>query len=276
MLTSQQTQKLCLLCNDKYYSRGFCKKHYYQIPEIRSKKNNNNNIFMKQDRINHPEKYNEIYVKNNYYRSFRSFWKRVERTLDRCIECGSQEYVKNFCKRCYKRIQARKYYKINPKKYVLYSKAYQKKHPEKKKTHDKKYRQSHRLEHNANQRLLNKRNPEKKRMRNQRWIDTHHEQYMRISRRNYDKLRMQYKEFGYEQSYPKLNTLWRLLIRNKDDNICKVCGDKGVNAHHLLYQRFFPKLAFNENNGITLCQRCHLEVHGKKLLTPLVIKTKAC
>jgi len=56
---------------------------------------------------------------------------------------------------------------------------------------------------------------------------------------------------------------WRKLIHNHKK--CVNCGSSSnPNAHHIFYKKYYPKLQFNENNGILLCKKCHLETHNFK------------
>lgn len=74
---------------------------------------------------------------------------------------------------------------------------------------------------------------------------------------------------------------WRNKVYEKDNYICQNCGyDKGkiLNAHH---NKFFCKIIIENNittieeakdcqelwnidNGITLCKKCHIEIHKKE------------
>ncbi len=57
---------------------------------------------------------------------------------------------------------------------------------------------------------------------------------------------------------------WGVAIRHRD-KVCQVCGSKKkLNAHHIFYKIHYPALALNRNNGITLCEKCHDELHYKK------------
>lgn len=56
---------------------------------------------------------------------------------------------------------------------------------------------------------------------------------------------------------------WRKLVFKRDDFTCQICKKRGnkINAHHIEnYSNNYQK-RFDENNGITLCQKCHNEFH---------------
>lgn len=54
---------------------------------------------------------------------------------------------------------------------------------------------------------------------------------------------------------------WRDAVFKKDKYTCQCChGEKGsrtLQAHHLKSFARYPKLRFDVNNGITLCDKCH-------------------
>lgn len=58
--------------------------------------------------------------------------------------------------------------------------------------------------------------------------------------------------------------IWRNDVWRRDNWTCRVCEHKGkgIIAHHLKLFSEFPELRFSVENGITLCRKCHLEVHG--------------
>lgn len=59
---------------------------------------------------------------------------------------------------------------------------------------------------------------------------------------------------------------WRLNIYHKDKYTCQKCGDnKGgnLNAHHLNSWDNYKELRYNIFNGITLCNKCHEELHKR-------------
>ena len=72
-----------------------------------------------------------------------------------------------------------------------------------------------------------------------------------------------YNDMSSEQMYVGL-IHWSTLIRKRDDYTCQYCGSTyHVCAHHMMPKKYFPKMALDENNGITLCHACHMLVHKK-------------
>jgi hypothetical protein len=59
--------------------------------------------------------------------------------------------------------------------------------------------------------------------------------------------------------------LWRLEIFERDLFTCKCCNKKGgkLRAHHINEYSKYPELRLDINNGITLCNDCHIKVHTK-------------
>lgn len=57
--------------------------------------------------------------------------------------------------------------------------------------------------------------------------------------------------------------LWSKFVRLRDGYGCVVCGEeKGrMFAHHICRKSFLRRAQFDTGNGITLCQKCHAEVH---------------
>lgn len=57
---------------------------------------------------------------------------------------------------------------------------------------------------------------------------------------------------------------WRKKVYARDKYSCQICGDnKGgnLNAHHLMGYNKYSKLRYNEDNGVTLCDICHMDFH---------------
>ncbi len=58
---------------------------------------------------------------------------------------------------------------------------------------------------------------------------------------------------------------WRDAVFERDDYTCQHCHQHGgkLNAHHIKPFSEFPQLRLEVSNGITLCEKCHKEVHKK-------------
>lgn len=139
-----------------------------------------------------------------------------------------------------------------------YNKEWRKNNPEKKKQYDKTKNLRHRdkinARHRKNWHLKN------------RWLKEK-------QRREKPEIKIKYLKslVDYYQRNPEItsrweNQTWSKFIKTRDKHICQVCQNNGNNAHHLLYRQLYPKLTLNTNNGITLCNKCHLEVHGRKTI----------
>jgi hypothetical protein len=61
--------------------------------------------------------------------------------------------------------------------------------------------------------------------------------------------------------------LWSLIVRNRDNYTCRMCGTKTKSgeAHHII-GRDNKALRWDIDNGITLCFYCHrYKIHGGKM-----------
>lgn len=56
---------------------------------------------------------------------------------------------------------------------------------------------------------------------------------------------------------------WRNQVFHRDGFTCQKCGKVGgkLNAHHIKTFAGHPESRFDIDNGITLCEKCHKEVH---------------
>lgn len=75
-----------------------------------------------------------------------------------------------------------------------------------------------------------------------------------------DKINISYWNFEDRRSYKY--KLWKKSVLERDKHICQKCGNKNnLIVHHIKHFNSNKELRFDINNGITLCQECHKEVH---------------
>lgn len=59
---------------------------------------------------------------------------------------------------------------------------------------------------------------------------------------------------------------WSKKIRERGQYICAKCGKidtEHCQAHHIFPKAGYPNIAYDEGNGIVLCQSCHADYHKK-------------
>ena len=78
-----------------------------------------------------------------------------------------------------------------------------------------------------------------------------------------DKLDKANKSYwNYEDRRSSKYKDWKKQVLIRDNYTCKGCGSKeNLVVHHIEKFSQNKQLRFDINNGITLCQKCHREVH---------------
>ena len=69
-------------------------------------------------------------------------------------------------------------------------------------------------------------------------------------------------------------TEWRNKVFKRDNFTCQIYrNNKGgnLNAHHIKNFKDYPKLRYDINNGITLCEECHIRIHKKLKIGKLIM-----
>lgn len=60
--------------------------------------------------------------------------------------------------------------------------------------------------------------------------------------------------------------IWKRKVKERDRYTCQRCGaalsSRGLEAHHKMPVWFMPELKTDMDNGITLCKKCHNQLHG--------------
>ena len=64
------------------------------------------------------------------------------------------------------------------------------------------------------------------------------------------------KQIRHSKKYNK----WRKAVLERDNHTCKLCGEKGITAHHIIPFEYVST-RFELNNGLTLCKSCHNKIH---------------
>lgn len=57
---------------------------------------------------------------------------------------------------------------------------------------------------------------------------------------------------------------WRLAVFSRDNYTCQYCFERGgfIHAHHIKSFSQYSELRLDLSNGLTLCQDCHMRLHG--------------
>ena len=81
--------------------------------------------------------------------------------------------------------------------------------------------------------------------------------------RRYGKDHPNYRETARRRNRTGPYRKWVSAVFSRDQGKCQKCGSlEGLHAHHIKSWEECPELRFEVSNGITLCFRCHWEVHA--------------
>ena len=136
---------------------------------------------------------------------------------------------------------------------------------------DKKRLYNQRPEVKERRRIKNKEYMRKKRILNRKGVNEYQKQWRKNNRIKENEYKL--KSFliigGSKHRYAHALRAWSKLVRVRDYDKCVLCESKiDVISHHILHKSKYPKLSLNINNGITLCKKCHKEVHIMDWFSP--------
>ena len=81
-------------------------------------------------------------------------------------------------------------------------------------------------------------------------------------------IRDAYTKMYGEQHKPSFHYLrkWAKQIKARDNFTCNRCNTVAtggsIHAHHIVPKEYFPEVAFDMDNGVTLCSSCHRNIHA--------------
>ncbi len=63
----------------------------------------------------------------------------------------------------------------------------------------------------------------------------------------------------------KLYYAWTKKVLKRDNYLCMGCGQKAQIVHHPKSREKYPELIIEMSNGVSLCRKCHINIHRKDL-----------
>lgn len=151
----------------------------------------------------------------------------------------------------------KKYYLENKEKLDATNKAWVKANPEKSAALKRTWEKANAEKYAAQKRTWNKANPEKCAAQKRTWAKANREKRNACNKTYYLKLNLANKNISQRTLHA-----WSAQVRERD-TACLYCGstDK-LHAHHILSKSKHPEHALFLNNGITLCEPCHIQEHS--------------
>lgn len=127
---------------------------------------------------------------------------------------------------------------------------------EEKKEYMKAYYLANKEKMDENKKAWEKANPEKYSKRHNDWQRANPEKRAEHKKRYMLKLNLANKHISR-----RTLDAWSAQVRERD-TACLYCGSTNkLNAHHILSKSKHPDHALFLNNGITLCEPCHIQEH---------------
>ncbi|WP_428323643.1 HNH endonuclease [Nitrosopumilus sp.] len=146
---------------------------------------------------------------------------------------------------------------MNKKERSIYNKKYNLLNKDRKDYLNRKYHQEHKNEINERHKNWYRNNKDKRK----EYVKNNPEVNLKALRKRLEKLGKIFNMTSIEYQYALIS--WANSIKKLDNNMCKNCDSKeNLNAHHIKPKKDFPELSLDLNNGITLCEKCHSEIHG--------------
>ena len=63
------------------------------------------------------------------------------------------------------------------------------------------------------------------------------------------------------------------IVFERDNGICRLCGNKNIHLHHIIYRSESKALIDEPSNCVLLCEKCHRLVHSdKKKYQPVLLE----
>jgi 5-methylcytosine-specific restriction endonuclease McrA len=59
------------------------------------------------------------------------------------------------------------------------------------------------------------------------------------------------------QKKKRIRNEFRDAVFERDEYTCRMCGEGGVDPHHIINRSLFPNGGYVAENGISLCSKCH-------------------
>lgn len=158
-----------------------------------------------------------------------------------------------------KKEKLKAYYQANKEDKKAKRKAYYKKNKEKEKAYKEANKEREKAYQKAYQKAYREANKEKMKAYNETYAKTEKGKECAKERKG-----RYLKKLNLANAEISQRTLqaWAVQVKERDGNMCQLCfSTKKLHAHHILSKSKHPTFALLLNNGVTLCEACHIEEH---------------